>query len=621
MGSMPRVSRLHSVFQAQWFQLGGIALLALAFPLWAALEGNMTFNSDQALGGLSARLLLEGYWYPYALGQNYYGDLYSFFILPFLLLFGKTSVVALRMPYIILLGIGYFIHLVWIDRIWGRRAAIVAGLLLAVPSFAVISWVKLSVFNYVLVPGSLCLLLTAREKPFHYRTALYFGFLVGLGTWLSPVFPMYAVPLLVVSFLRSPEWHTLYTHTRRIFGKFLPWLLTLVTLASFLAVLFYFGNGAQIQKVVALRFLIAIFILIIAGMMLTSRRKRVLLLLWVSFILGMIIGNVPQWVSAIWLGVPAISHLSMSVPQGKIVAYHLLNSLPMMLGISATPTNWQMPGFPLWEMVWWSLAFILLLGGFIAFLWMSRKSIGSLLSLTPLDEARAQSLPILIMAGLPVLFFFFYADTSGDIVDTRHLLTQWPVLMTMIAIPYAHLLKKKFVQGILLFSLLVLLLGAGTARMRWNIHYRSSHAVPTQFAFFWRPSPFDQSSVEGVRQLLQFWGAKGGYGDYWTVYALDFLLGDDITLAPYNGTDRYFPYIESVKESPIFAILVEPSSPVLPENADHAMLTKTLRERVIWLIYEPFARVADRIDQAQVLHRQQIGTWDVWILRDLPKDL
>jgi hypothetical protein len=244
------------------------------------------------------------------------------------------------------------------------------------------------------------------------------------------------------------------------------------------------------------------------------------------------------------------------------------------------------------------LAIILLLIGtaVLYFVWQQRHALSSLLTLSPLprfEAAVALALLFLVPIGLAAL-----GSNTIDVLSIRYLLVTWQASAIILGIFLAVASKRSSALTIVLVGLWVFQLAVLNLRdidQQWDT----------------RRDRFSPASIAMLEQALQEAEITSGYADYWTAYALDYLTDERITLAPYNGIDRYPPYTEHVIGQSRIA-LIFPGN-LLPEE------TSTIQEVQQFLsgftIAGPaFPEFHSDMAGRRLQQRLRTGSWEVWLL-------
>jgi 4-amino-4-deoxy-L-arabinose transferase-like glycosyltransferase len=179
-----------------WAGISALLSIALKAALLAA--GALPFNADEAIVALMARHILHGRWPAFFYGQAYMGSLDATLAALGFALFGEHVLVIRWIQVLLYAGtVATGVLLAWrVTR--SKPAAVVAGLLLAVPNVNVVLYTTVSLGGYgeALLLGQLLLLLTLALLDRLGRPHLYalWGVLAGIGFWTFGLMLVYILP-------------------------------------------------------------------------------------------------------------------------------------------------------------------------------------------------------------------------------------------------------------------------------------------------------------------------------------------------------------------------------------------------------------------------------------------
>ena len=186
---------------AIWGAWLGILALAAAVKVGLLVAGAFPFNSDEAIVGLMARHILQGRWPTFFYGQAYMGSLDATLVAGAFILLGQ-KVVAIRAVQLALYLGTVVTTIMLARRIVGPKPALLAGMLMAVPSVNLTLYTTISLGGYgeALLIGNLILITTLSIVESPDRRSFYFvwGLLSGLGLWAFGLTLIYVVPAAVV---------------------------------------------------------------------------------------------------------------------------------------------------------------------------------------------------------------------------------------------------------------------------------------------------------------------------------------------------------------------------------------------------------------------------------------
>jgi 4-amino-4-deoxy-L-arabinose transferase-like glycosyltransferase len=259
--------------------------------------GIFPFNADEAVVALMARHTLQGRWPVFFYGQAYMGSLDASLVALGFSIFGQKVVVIRAVQVLLFLGTVYTTMLLTKLILRSETPAILAGLLMALPTVNVTLYSTISLGGYgeTMLLGNLLILLTIKiaNDPRGIRLYLVWGLLGGLAFWAFGLSLVFIIPGFFVIL-----WKTFRDLSRRdgamrmvvlvlalLIGA-LPWLAQ--ALAQGPALYIQELSGSAIEGASSDNYWLAV----------TSRMFN-LLLLGGSVILGMR----PPW-EARWLALP-----------------------------------------------------------------------------------------------------------------------------------------------------------------------------------------------------------------------------------------------------------------------------------------------------------------------------
>ncbi|HLB63474.1 MAG TPA: hypothetical protein VJJ46_01415 [Anaerolineales bacterium] len=181
-----------------WRMAAGTAALSLALKsALLALEA-FPFNADEAVVALMARHILRGARPTFFYGQAYMGSLDAGLVAGGFAILGQ-KVLVVRLIQMLLFAATVGITVVLAARITGSpRAALAAGLLMAIPTVNVTLYTTVSLGGYgeALLIGSLLLLISLWIADHPRSIGVYFlwGGLAGLGFWAFALTLVFAFP-------------------------------------------------------------------------------------------------------------------------------------------------------------------------------------------------------------------------------------------------------------------------------------------------------------------------------------------------------------------------------------------------------------------------------------------
>lgn len=174
-----------------------LAALSITYKGALLAAGAFPFNADEAIVALMARHMLRGEWPAFFYGQAYLGSLDPALVAASFAVFGE-HVLVIRLLQTLLYALTVFTGTLLAWRLLrSRTAAIVTGLLLAVPTVNVTLYTTVSIGGYgeALLLGQTLLLITLqiRDRPRQWLYALW-GLVAGVAFWTFGLTLVYILP-------------------------------------------------------------------------------------------------------------------------------------------------------------------------------------------------------------------------------------------------------------------------------------------------------------------------------------------------------------------------------------------------------------------------------------------
>lgn len=199
------------VVRFPWLWLLIVLLTALVVRAAIVASGAVTFHSDEAIVALMARHINQGARPTFFYGQPYMGSLDAWLIALGFRVLGEsvhTVRVVQSALYLLVVASGFTVAWRFSERV---RVAVIAGLLLAVPTVnvALYTTATLGGYNELLLLGNLILLLgydVSREYAGSGWRWILLGLCAGLGWWTHALIVVYVLPvvlLLLYTWLRQ----------------------------------------------------------------------------------------------------------------------------------------------------------------------------------------------------------------------------------------------------------------------------------------------------------------------------------------------------------------------------------------------------------------------------------
>jgi hypothetical protein len=197
----------------------------------------------------------------------------------------------------------------------------------------------------------------------------------------------------------------------------------------------------------------------------------------------------------------------------------------------------SLPENALWVPVW-----LTVLGATGWFIWANRITLRSPLSLSPLSPTEHKPALLWLLFTIPLMLAILGANTI-DVSSIRYLFNAWLASSIIRAVFIAKLASRSSALAVALAGLWVLQVGTGNL---------------VDLGAYWndRRAACSPKAVSTLEEFLTDHDVQEGYADCWIAYPLDYVTEERLTLAPYNGVDRYPRYSEGVASLPVHACLL-----------------------------------------------------------------
>jgi hypothetical protein len=596
--------------------MAAVVALGAAVQGWAAAQWPQNFDSDEAIFGLMARHVQRGEFVPTVYGTEHLGSIESVVAAGSFSLFGE-SVTALRVGSVLLYAIFLILLAILVNRWFGYPVALVSLLMLALPGFHVLSWTykPIGAYGTLLVLGTAMIFLSqVKHKTDLSRTlaAGGLGILIGLGMWSNQMIVVYVAALGIVAFLASPEWNALYARLEALSQEHvhipLRELLPVVVLgAAGIGVLAFFSSGCQpvwqFEKVES----IARAVLAVLGLALGlsalrfSNRTTRLVMNGGALALGTGVGYSPMLFDWLVNGNSPVSVIRKSCPTNAVTHIELLVK-EILPGIWGIPTLGDLVSLPASMVLLWAGIIGLVCIALVAYVWRHRTELWRLLAFSPLDGPSQPYLVVALLLVIPVVLSVFGSNTV-DVDSARHLLVTAEASSVVFALFLIDLSRRSPKAGIPILVFWIFFVGLT------NLNYSSQH-WPIKF------SRYDPDRVAILESYLRDGGATEGFADYWGAFTLDFITAERITLAPYNGLNRYPPYTRAVKAAPVRAFVFPLSNSPAPGGELEDLIAFLQQASPESGEGAAFPWITDLLRSQSVLDRRAVADWDVWIVAE-----
>jgi hypothetical protein len=596
-----------------WLLIAGVILAGVLIRLWAASQWRINFDSDEAIFGLMGLHFTKGDFPATVYGTEHLGSIESLLASPFLAVFGP-NVLALRAPVLLLFALFLFLHAIYVKRSWGNTVTIISLLLLITPGFHILIWTYQPIGAYVamLVLGTALLIagqFIPQTKTQIFLQLLLSGIIVGLGLWSNQMFIVYLGAISIVVFLRSVEWKVLEGRLRDLFETRIKLplhelLLLLIITMGVLFTLAFFSNAceprwqfSQVKNVSRILLLLSL-LLIGSSLLIISQRRTILFYSALLLGAGAILGYSPLFIEWIVEGTRPLSVIRPSCPSGVF-------SRGLFVFRDMFPATFGIPGLQeLFEMapvgiVLWTIVLGLAVSAVIYFIWRYRTTLWKIVSLRVLANKEPEIGLVALLFWLPLMLSVLGSNTV-DIFSVRHLIITWQAGAIIFAIFLRNLISKRR------------LLGYGIALV-WIMVVGVSNLIYANNNWLVKFTTYEPENVSKLTEILNEKDVTSGYADFWGAYTLDFLTNEQLTIAPYNGIDRYPKYTRDVLDSPTFFVIL-PADWVSSRDRNSVTLIDFLEQENLVSGEGPAREdVVQQIQEAELDDALRVEAWDVWV--------
>lgn len=538
-----------------------------------------------------AKHMYQGIDFPlYFYGVNYGGSLSSLVTVPFFAVFGVNAI-ATRLSVLAGMLIFYVLYIAFSERAFGRNVTILSLIFLILPGFAFTAFItRYSCrWHVYLVLWMTIALLHQRFPKTHGKqwwAVLLMGTCIGLNVWTQPLSLMYPAALGFLVLLRSEEWGRLRHGCATAMG-------TLRTDMAFASIFGTLVIAAPLllwtSHVNVLRWIgVALALLCFTA----SKRKLWLLGGTVALAIGIALGTSPMWLGWwIWNIVPNPAFYP-QMPNLYIVLQMLQEVPEAFLGMRPWPMLVLQPvGM---ELVRALAIFFIALVAIGYFCFVHRASVGRLFRMERLTEE--DTYPLLFLTLFAVSWLALLSLPAFGEGAVRYMAPAWQAFALMTGTLFAALWKKRRV--LFVATLAVWLLHFGYVSLKYQ------NTV-------WSYEHFPAEETQRLTEYLESNHVTKGYAEFWYAFVLDFITDERLQLTPYSGNAYYKPYNDAIDAESVHAYVLGQAFVTLPKNVTTtAALADEIAERFSWSVTLP------RLRKQTVVSREQIGQWDVWIVKD-----
>lgn len=569
-----------------------LVCISLVTTLQRILYAEKTLISDEAIGGLMASKVLEGEFPIYYWGQTYFGSLYSYIAAPSMWLFGEASIVAFRLPLLLLIAVITIALYRFAETKWGRVIAVCSVLFLLFPGLHVAKFMRATAHvRLLLIIIIFMMLFSDWPTKGNAKRAALLGVLFGLSLWISPTFAALAFIGMLVWVLGSEEWKRVHTSLASLHAV-LPvmiWGLIVCVILFFCATVLPRGTSSILLQLEHTTFTVGI--VVIFAIVLRSRHQ------WKSmcfFSGGLLLGNAPQWMSALLLDQIAINKIPVSVPTLRFPKFMLSDILPALWGFAPLPPETL-------HLYWFFYIFICLCGLICVITF--RKEIWSVCIGRPTNRHMLAMPMIMLLFAMSVCGLYLHG--GGSISQVRTILDARLASALIIGMGSMWLVQRLRKKAVVLVTLFLCGIAVSTSLVNMR-------RLPIA------NENYHPNTLASLETFFREHGVEGGYSYYTIAYRINFLTHERIIIAPTvkEVKKRRPEYREHVDSLARYAYIVRRREVSIDESSRSSTdLSSALRS--YWNVAREgtsFDQLLSKIGRSAVLNRQRFGSWDVWLL-------
>ncbi len=562
--------------------------IAVGLHAWTMSVWPANFDGDEGITSLMAKHMLEGTDFPiYFYGVNYGGSLPSILAVPFLAIFGVNAI-AIRLSVLAGMLAFYVLHIVFCERVFGKNATLLSLLFLILPGFSFHAFIARFSCRWhvylVLWMGVLLLYQHFPKSPARqWRTLLLMGLFIGLSLWTQPLSLMYPTALGTLVLLSSEEWGRL----RHALGKKIR--IDIVCTALFCTfaltapLLLWTGNA---------RWIVLTGALFAGACFAVSTRKKALSYGTAALVLGIALGTLPMWIGWTMFGMVPSPAFYPQMPNWYIVQEILKYVPEAFLGVRSWPILVEQGAVK--QMVLGGIIACIAIVAIIHCCHRYRQEIARVLRMERLEKNDVYPLLFLMLFAMSWLAILALPAAGEGIV--RYLAPAWQAFAIMTGLLFATLWKKWRIACIAVLAV-------------WLVHFGYFNLRYTHAA--WNFERFPVAETEELARYLERKNVTHGYAEFWYAFVLDFVTQERLRLTPYSGNAYYKPYNDELDAASTHAYVLGPAYVRIPKNVTSTQaLADEIELRFSWSVILP------RLRTQTVVSREQIGQWDVWIVKD-----
>jgi len=588
--------RIHNFQTPDWLLIALWCFGSAAFLLWIFLCAENTMTSDHALFGLDVKHMLHnGDISLYSNSVAFLSMAYAISLIPFIALFGEGSAVVLHLPFYCSTIFALALHIILVKKAWNANIALLSLIFLLIPNAYVLKLGFFTHFSHTMPVATLALLLTVwhiqnrENRPIPILFVI--GCCLGLLLWFiaSSIIFLFAVTAILL--LSSKTWHSAYGTLKKHPLMYYSTLLMVYGILMFFVLLRIKGQdlfSLHTHYAFEIGILLAACICLLAcspAPWKTAQRCTAFVGGFVVGLLPVIVGMVHSRAHPFYLTkFFSVSHANVWATVGNV--------FPALFGIQQTPYAALQGHRGLPYLLYGFVPTVLLAAALLVCLWHRRRILCSLLRLEPLSKEAYGLLVFLLPAMLYVLSLVAYSTILTN--QSRYAFAALPSFSVLFALGFSDIIKRYALVGVSLIALLLLFLPHDNVKLLRGYAMSGTHIKSIM-----------------LEEFMDTHNVQGGYSDYWEAYLFTYLYNERKVFSAFHGRIHYPAYVEQVVAMPRFAVILNQTILVVQEEARD--LTSFLTAYDYPKPGYRNAAVREAAENAHVLDRRRIGSFDVWL--------
>jgi hypothetical protein len=251
----------------------------------------------------------------------------------------------------------------------------------------------------------------------------------------------------------------------------------------------------------------------------------------------------------------------------------------------------------------WTIVLGLAVSAVTFFTWRYRTTLWKIVSLRVLTDKDPDIGLVALLFWLPLILSVLGSNTV-DIFSVRHLIITWQAGTIIFAIFLRNLISNRRMLRYGIALVWILSVGVSSliyANNNWLVKFTT----------------YEPENVSRLEKVLNEKDVTAGFADFWGAYTLDFLSNERLTIAPYNGIDRYPKYTQDVLDASSFFVILPSDWIGSGDNNSDTLINFLGEENFVSGEGPARGDVIQQIQESELIDSFSVEVWDVWVfLRD-----